>query len=159
MLADLDDLLNQELSTLRLFSAAIADEQAILVSGEIDPLPAATARKSSLAAQLSQLDAQRNQLLLAKGYLSGAEGMAAWRQALETTSEALACWDAILDLAAKSKAENDINGRLISGQLQKSQQALSILMGDAGKSITYGANGQTTGQNLGSLGRRPLGHA
>lgn len=64
-------------------------------------------------------------------------------------------WQSMLAAAAKAKAENEINGKLIAARLQQNQQALGVLLGESGDATTYGADGQ---RSSGS-GRRTLGSA
>jgi len=151
----LEDLLKQEINCLLSFCSAIEQEQAALVSGAIDALPAAAEKKSAQAAQLSKLDSTRNALLTAHGYAAGRTGMDAWLESQASATESAASWAKVLELAAKAKTENEINGRLIGAQLQQNQQALKILIGDSGATMTYGP----TGQQAGLVGRRPLGSA
>jgi flagella synthesis protein FlgN len=145
-------LLDEEIRCLREFCIAIAEEQSVLVAGQVDKLPDAAEKKAGLASKLNALDAKRNDLLIASGFEPGQRGMDAWRQ---TQPESEALWSSVLELAIKAKTENEINGRLIGSRLQHNQQALSILLGDDGNTVTYGPNGQQAG----IVGRRPLGQA
>lgn len=152
MNTSLNALLNEEITCLREFCVAIAEEQSVLVAGQVDRLPDAAEKKAGLASKLSALDAKRNDLLKASGFDEARHGMAAW---LQTQPESEALWNRVLELAVKAKTENEINGRLIGSRLQQNQNALSILLGDDGKTVTYGPDGQQAG----IVGRRPLGQA
>jgi flagella synthesis protein FlgN len=149
------DLLTGEIGCLHDFLAAIAAEQSLLVAGQVEPLQAAADAKAGVAARLSRLDEQRGTQLKSLGFEASRGGMEAWLQTQPADASLQGQWKTLLELAAKAKLENDINGRLIGSRLQQNQQALSILLGGDSTPATYGPNGQQAS----IAGRRPIGSA
>lgn len=138
------------------FVAAIEAERACLTQGEPNALPALTERKSALATRLADAEIRRETALGTAGFGRGRSGVDAWLATNPARRDGpRQAWARILELAAKAKLENEINGQLITARLQQNQQALNTLLGDSNSAGTYGANGQTST----AAGRRTLGSA
>lgn len=153
----IESLLLETNSVLGEFLAAIEAERRCLSGSDVGALSGTTNRKSDLAAQLSQLESQRDAALVAKGFAAGRAGVEAWLASLAVQSSRAprATWKSILESVKKAKRENDLNGKLIATRLQQNQQALGILLGEGNDSNTYGADGQRSAK----AGRRTLGSA
>ena len=155
-MATIESLLAEEAAVLAEFLAAIEEERQCLSGGDLNSLPAATERKSVLAARLSTLEAQRETLLGGLGLNSGRSGIERWLERPSPHRQAsIDAWKRILALAARAKRENEINGKLIAGRLQQNHQALGTLLGSSAETNTYGADGQRNQKS----GRRTLGSA
>jgi flagella synthesis protein FlgN len=156
-LPSIESLLLVSSSTLTAFLAAIEAERQCLNDSDSGALPDITNRKAALAAQLASIDTRRDTALAAAGFSPGRAGIEAWLASLPGASGKTfrATWQSILELAARAKSENEINGNLIATRLQFNQQALGVLLGDTADSNTYGADGQRSTK----AGRRNLGSA
>lgn len=150
-------LLEQTIGELQDFLAAIADERRALVKGDINQLPIIAEKKSALALRLSGLEAKREAALVAGGFGTDREGVAAWLAAVPVATRRAAhdAWQHYLEQAAKAKCENEINGKLIATRLQQNHQALATLLGETADASTYRADGRRSAMS----GRRPLGSA
>jgi flagellar biosynthesis/type III secretory pathway chaperone len=154
-MAQLDALLEQTVFALECFIALINTERDALVSGEIDRLPEIAGEKSALATRLASLEAQRDSALGDTGLATGRGGVEAWLATRTAADPAHSVWQRLIALTAEAKRENEINGKLIGACLQQNQQALSVLLGEATDTSTYGPDGQQKNMS----GRRPLGSA
>lgn len=156
-LTAIDALLEQTVADLKRFIDIIAAERSALISGDVDRLPAIAGEKSALATNIAALETQRDAALGNAGFGAGRQGVNAWlvSNPAASSSSLRNVWKVYLDLAAKAKRENEINGKLIAAGLLQNQQALAALLGAEADAGTYGADGQRkTGSD-----RRPLGSA
>ena len=151
-MSTIPELLANELISLKRFCVLLDEERKALTGAKAEALPAIVAEKSKLASQLSQLEASRDQVLLASGMESGRPGMDAWLKTTKNPKAEEERWGLLLDLASKARSENETNGRLINLLLQQNQEALSVLLSSGGGSI-YGPDGQH--RNL--AGKRSFG--
>lgn len=156
-MATLESLLRDAHDTLGEFLAAIDAERRCLDGGDSDALAETTQHKSILASRLADIDSRRDALLGTLALPAGRRGFEAWLDSLPpgTSQVPRRTWLAVLERAAQAKRENDLNGQLIAARLQQNQQALGVLLGEAGDGGTYGADGQQNART----GRRPLGSA
>lgn len=78
--------------------------------------------------------------------------MAAWLGGEEAARDT---WQALLALAARARALNETNGRLIAERLAHNRQALAVLLAAADQAALYGPDGQPRplggGRSLGSV--------
>jgi flagellar biosynthesis/type III secretory pathway chaperone len=137
----LSELLVRELSDLRRFCALLAEERKILSGAEADRLADIANEKSSLAAQLNQIEARRDALLVKDGFPKGRSGTEAWLAGHPNADTERRQWNEVLTLAAQARDENETNGRLINLLLKQNQEALSLLLSGGTDSI-YGVDGQ-----------------
>jgi flagella synthesis protein FlgN len=151
----IEQQLTEEIAELHRFLALLFIEQEILAKGEADKLPPVVEQKSVLAGRLSKLLADREHALIQAGFVIGREGMEAWLATCPASDGSQNKWLGLLELAAKARAQQEINGKLIAIQLQHNQQAIAALMSASGRPLTYGPDGQ---QRVGG-GGRTLGSA
>jgi flagella synthesis protein FlgN len=124
----------------------LKQEQRLLVSADIDELPAVTTRKTALVTQMTLLSAQRHRALGKCGFPAAESGMDAWIAASgEAREESAALWQALLDHTRQAKELNRINGMLINKQMGHTQGALQALRppGSAQNNF-YGPGGMST---------------
>lgn len=147
-------LLSAELAELKNFRSLLAEEQLLLQRGDAEALSSLTGKKSALAARLGELLHERETALLSLGFSTGRDGMETWLKQQNIAATSLTDWQQLLVLADEARREHEINGKLISVQLQNNQQALAALMLAGGRPLTYGPDGQQRvgggGRNLGS---------
>ena len=136
----LSGFLVRELADLRRFCVLIEEERKALTGLQADRLPDIATEKSSLAAQLSQLETRRDALLVAGGFAKGRAGIEAWLASHPNPDVELQ-WTELLKLARQARDGNETNGHLIDLLLKQNQDALSILVSGGAESI-YGADGQ-----------------
>ena len=106
----------------------LRQEQHLLVTADVDSLPALTTRKTALVTQMTLLSAQRHRSLGKCGYAAEEAGMDAWIAASgEAREESAALWQALLKHTREAKELNRINGMLINKQLGNAQDALQAL--------------------------------
>jgi flagellar biosynthesis protein FlgN len=150
-------ILADELVALRDFVALLKTEQATLVEGNADGLDTLIAKKSALAARLTDCAQRRETALAASKLPAGRAGMDAWLAAIPADATARKNWQELLPLAAEARNFNELNGKLIGTRLQHNQQALAALMSATERAMTYGPDGQTSTRQDG--GGRILGSA
>jgi flagella synthesis protein FlgN len=106
----------------------LRQEQHLLVTAEIDGLPALTTRKTALVTQMTLLSAQRHRSLGKCGYAAEEAGMDTWIAASgDARDESSALWQALLKHTREAKELNRINGMLINKQMAHAQDALQAL--------------------------------
>ena len=124
----------------------LKQEQQLLVSADIDALPAVTTRKTALVSQMTLLSAQRHRALGKCGFPAEESGMDAWIAASGAArEEAAALWQALLDHSRQAKELNRVNGMLINKQMGHTQGALQALRPPgAAQNNFYGPGGMST---------------
>lgn len=146
--------LAEEAKELAGFVELLRQEQALLESGNIDPLPALAVQKAMVADQLTATSARREQALIEGGFSSGRDAVVRWLAADAGKDQARDNWHRLLDLLATARTLNETNGKLIAVRMQHNQQALATLMSAADRLATYGPDGQQkttgSGRSLGS---------
>ncbi|SDG02144.1 MULTISPECIES: flagella synthesis protein FlgN [unclassified Duganella] len=124
----------------------LRQEQQLLVTAEIEGLPAITTRKTALVTQMTLLSAQRHRSLGKCGYPAEEAGMDAWIGASgEARDESASLWQALLQHTREAKELNRINGMLINKQMGHTQDALQTLRPhNASANNFYGPSGIST---------------
>ncbi len=143
-MSPLSSLLARELTDLGRFCGLLEEERQALTGAHPDRLPDLASEKASLAGRLSQLEAQRDDLLAKAGLAKGRNGMDGWLASHPKAADERRQWRDLLELAATARQGNETNGRLINLLLKHNQDALSALVANGAESI-YGADGQTRG--------------
>jgi flagellar biosynthesis/type III secretory pathway chaperone len=146
--------LGEELLKLKEFVVLLEREQELLARADTEALLPLIDTKSALAALLAEYSASRETQLKALRLPPGRDGVQAWLEQGGSTAERKS-WQELLDLAARLRALNETNGKLIALHMQSNQQAFNALMAAANRAMTYGPDGQ---QHTG-LGGRILGKA
>lgn len=124
------------------FCGLLEEERQALTGAHADRLPDIAGEKATLAGRLSQLEAQRDDLLAKAGLPKGRSGMEGWLASHPAAADERRQWHELLELAATARQGNGTNGRLINLLLKQNQDALSVLVSNGAESI-YGADGQT----------------
>lgn len=155
----IQQLLSDELVTLREFAAVLGKEQHALTQSDADQLPDISQSKSELANTLGAVMREREAALASLGFGSGKVGMNRWLTTLDgpLKIQCEARWTELLALAETCQREHALNGRLIALQLAQTQQALNALTAASGITMTYGPDGQQSQRGIGS--GRNLGSA
>nr|WP_315396607.1 flagellar protein FlgN [uncultured Duganella sp.] len=122
----------------------LKQEQQLLVTAEIDGLPAVTAKKTALIAQMTLLSAQRHRALGKAGFPAEEAGMEAWIAAGADEHIARA-WRMLLEHTREAKEMNRLNGMLINKQMGHTQGALQALQPlSSGGNNFYSASGMAS---------------
>ncbi|NEX62672.1 flagella synthesis protein FlgN [Noviherbaspirillum galbum] len=130
----------------------LEQEQELLVKSQVEELASLTMEKAKAIAAMSELANQRYQALAQAGFESNESGMKAW-VARPDAGDASRAWQALLDIAARAKELNRLNGKLINQQMARNQQALTALTASQAAGTMYGPKGQaTTGPSSRHLG-------
>jgi flagella synthesis protein FlgN len=124
----------------------LRQEQQLLVSADIEALPAVTTRKTALVTQMTLLSAQRHRSLGKCGFPAEEAGMDAWIAASgDARAESETLWQALLRHTREAKELNRINGVLINKQMGQTQDALQALRPQGAASNNfYGPGGVST---------------
>lgn len=146
--------LGEELAKVKEFIALLEKEQEALTRADTDTLLPLIEAKSAIVARLAELSQSRENCLKTLKLPSGRPGVDAWL-ARSRSAPDRAQWNQLIDLAGKTRALNETNGKLIALHMHKNQQAFNALMLAANRAMTYGPDGQ---QQTG-LGGRILGTA
>jgi len=138
--------LREEAHIMSTLLDVLKQEQQLLVSADIDALPAVTTRKTALVTQMTLLSAQRHRALGKCGFPAEESGMDAWIAASgEAREESAALWLALLDHTRQAKELNRVNGMLINKQMGHTQGALQALRPPgAAQNNFYGPGGMST---------------
>lgn len=142
-MATLADFLGQEGELVSRFIAALGEEQEALKVGDIAPLPDINARKGELAAELNALESRRNAWLKSCGHTGDRAGMDNWLAGHPGDGSVARGWEKLLELAARARELNNLNGRLIGLRLAATNQALDALAGNQRQAGLYGRDGQS----------------
>ncbi|RZT08998.1 flagella synthesis protein FlgN [Duganella sp. CF402] len=106
----------------------LREEQQLLVTAEIEGLPAVTTRKTALVTQMTLLSAQRHRALGKSGFPAEEAGMDAWIAASGAArEESASLWQSLLQHTREAKELNRVNGMLINKQMGHTQGALQAL--------------------------------
>lgn len=138
--------LHDEFTTATQLLELLSEEQSCLIKADVEKLAVLSEEKTRLVARMSELALRRHAALGAMGFPASEAGMQIWLQApqQEASQAASKTWNELLDIAAKAKELNRVNGLLIGQHLARNQQALNVLQGNQPAGPIYGRNGQTT---------------
>jgi len=150
MTTDFQTHLEKQHARLGDFIVLLDREQSILTAAPvaIDALSDITENKRKLAAELEQLEAQRQQRVIA-------HGEAADRAGAQALSERLGCsdlWRDFIALVDQASTQNRLNGLHIGTRLDHTQRTLGFLRQISAQSL-YSADGQrapSSGQRISS---------
>ncbi len=147
------DSLPQEQHAARVLIDLLQQEQAALISADIESLTMITERKTPVVAQMSELATKRHRALAALGHAASEIGMQAWVETRHlghpAQSQAAAAWTALLAMARQAKEINRVNGLLIGSHLARNQSALNVLRVQSGGGNFYGPDGQASTRGVG----------
>ena len=138
----LPELIKDELALLRRFVTLLQEEQQALIEGDLERLLPLAEEKSRQANALGQLAVGRNQILSSQGLPADKRGMDAWLESQAKASAARNDWAALLALAAETRRQNELNGKLIGTRMQHNQRALAVLAAATNQAMLYGPDGQ-----------------
>ena len=141
--------LDQELDAARALLDLLTQEQAQLVTGNIDSLNTITGQKAAAVTSMAELAKSRHRALAAAGFPGEEAGMQAWLKrpgsSVESgTAAAGKSWLELLALAQSAKQLNRTNGVLINTHMLRNQAALNILHGNPPGDNLYGPDGQSS---------------
>jgi flagellar biosynthesis/type III secretory pathway chaperone len=134
----LEDLLDREIALARSLAATLAAEQLALTGQSPAAVEQNAAEKIRVIQSIEKLEEERRALCASP--LS--EGIAA------TVVER---WRALMELMARCRTANDVNGHIIHVRRHQIRQLIDIVRG--GPSITYSPQGKTLAKALRGLAR------
>ena len=138
------DNLREEEQIMAALLELLKQEQQLLVTADIDGLPAVTSKKTALIAQMTLLSAQRHRALGKAGFPAEEAGMEAWIAASADQQIAQA-WKLLLEHTREAKELNRVNGMLINKQMGHTQGALQALQPlSSGANNVYSASGMSS---------------
>jgi len=142
----LEAVLDREIEVARLLASTLAAERTALTGDTPDDVSRIAAEKIRLFEAFEKLDAQRRVISgdtevpeRANGGGQGARAAVADR------------WRSLMELMAKCRTANEINGQIIHARRGQVRQLIDIVRG--GPAITYNANGKTFSRALRALAR------
>jgi flagella synthesis protein FlgN len=134
----LEEVLDREIGIAALLAEALAEEQAALTGDAPDAVQQRSTEKVRHLQALEQAESERRAL---DGAAGGMAGSAAIAQR----------WQALLNLIARCKAANEVNGYIIHVRQNQIRQLVDIVRG--GAPVTYGPQGRTSAKTLRALAR------
>lgn len=135
--------LREEAHIMSTLLDVLREEQHLLVTAEIEGLPAITTRKTALVTQMTLLSAQRHRSLGKSGFPAEEAGMDAWIAASGAArEESASLWQSLLQHTRDAKELNRVNGMLINKQMGHAQGALQALSPKSAN--VYGPGGMST---------------
>ncbi|HSZ07945.1 MAG TPA: flagellar protein FlgN [Steroidobacteraceae bacterium] len=134
----LEDLLDREIALARSLAATLAAEQLALTGQSPAAVEQNAAEKIRVIQSIEKLEEERRALCASP--LSA--GIAA------TVAER---WGALMELMARCRTANDVNGHIIHVRRHQIRQLIDIVRG--GPSITYSPQGKTLAKALRGLAR------
>lgn len=139
------DQLRDECTAAKALLDLLKKEQSSLVDADVDALAALNEEKSGIVARMTAMALDRHAALGAMGYEASEAGMQVWLQSPQAPKSATEAWKELLDIAARAKEANRVNGLILGQHMMRNQQALNVLQGNNQPAGTiYGPNGQTT---------------
>lgn len=139
------DSLREELAATQALADVLTKEQSCLVNADVESLAGVSEEKARIVGRMTDLALRRHAALAALGFEASEAGMQVWLQSPQAPKNVLSTWNDLLDLAAKAKEANRVNGMLLGQHMARNQQALNILQGsNQPAGAIYGPNGQTT---------------
>lgn len=138
--------LREEQQVMTSLLDVLKQEQQLLVTADIESLPAVTVKKTTLVTQMTLLSAQRHRALAKSGFAAEEAAMDAWIAASGAAQEESASlWTQLLAQTREAKELNRVNGILINRQMGHTQGALQALspQGTAAASF-YGPSGMSS---------------
>ena len=123
----LEDLLNREVAAAQSLVQILAAERAALTADSPQAVQETAAEKVRLLASIEEMEAERRALWNAEADAGLGEAGARWRS--------------LLELMARCRIANDVNGYIIHIRQNQLRQLLDIVRGAA--PVTYGPQGKT----------------
>jgi flagellar biosynthesis/type III secretory pathway chaperone len=136
----LEDILDREIEAAHQLSTTLAAERDALTGDAAAAVERTAAEKIEVLATLERLELERRTLCAATGESDG--GVAA------LLAER---WRALMELMARCRTANEINGYIIHVRQNQIRQLLDIVRGTS--PVTYGPQGKTLGSALRALAR------
>ena len=137
----LEVVLDRELGVATLLQETLDAERTALTGTSSDAVEARAAEKIALFADIERLETERRGLCAAAGVDLRRDG--------ETPADLSARWQALLQLMARCRTANEINGYIINVRRSQVGQLIDALRG--GAPATYGPNGKTFAKALRAL--------
>lgn len=130
---------------VRQLLSELENEQAALVVADIDAIETLIDKRLILLQELSVTAKNRYDALAAQGYEPNEKGMTQWLKAQSSPAMTQA-WADFQKNLLQAKEMNRLNGVLIGKYLNRNQQVLNQLQGNANGAETYSKHGQTKSQ-------------
>lgn len=137
------------------FIRILTQEQIALKSFDIDAVNDLSIEKARQLGVLGRHAEIRNQRLRSAGCSQDAEGMRAWLAERISCPGIIAAWTRVAELAREAQGQNEINGWLVSIQMQRNGRQLEFLNKMASNEPIYSAEGLAHA----SVRQRSLGEA
>ena len=133
----LEDLLNREITIAQLLSATLAAERAALTGNSPEAVKERAADKVRLFGDIEELELERTSLWSAAGAEIGSLATDRWRM--------------LMEIMARCRAANEVNGHIIQIRQNQIRQLFDIVRG--GAPTTYGPQGKTFAKALRALAK------
>lgn len=137
----LSDLLQDEIRLISSFNDLLANEADALRMGEVGKMETIVGQKIELVKQLNAAESLREQMTGVGS--ANRTGMEAWFAAHPAEKTARTLWQKVLELARQAKEHHELNGRLINLHLQRTSDALNILLQNPPSSGFYSSDGMS----------------
>ncbi len=146
----LEVLLDVELGVARELTQTLDAERIALTGTDPQAVEAEAAAKLEVLARLEQLEKSRLELCREAGIsLPPAPTVAS--SPTGAADSIVARWQTLMDMMARCRAANEVNGYIVNVRRNQVQQLLDVVRGT--KSHTYGPGGKTTVRALRDIAR------
>jgi len=143
----LEDVLDREIEAAHLLAATLADERSALTGNSPEAVRQRTIEKMRHLEAIERLEQERRSLGTAAGQDLSRNGANEFG-IVETVAER---WRALMELMARCRAANEVNGYIIHLRQGQVRQLIDIVRG--GPAITYGPQGKTFAKALRALAK------
>jgi flagellar biosynthesis protein FlgN len=144
----LEEILDREIEAARHLSVTLAAERDALTGDAPAAVEQKCAEKINMLAALEKLERERRDLCAATGQKVPAD---AGENEAGVASEVAERWRTLLELMARCRTANEINGYIIHVRRSQISQLMDIVRGNS--PVTYGPQGKALGSALRALAR------
>jgi flagella synthesis protein FlgN len=133
----LETVLDREIQLAEELAATLTTERAALTGTESAAVVEQAAVKTALVGRIESLDSERRSL---------------WEPAvLDTSARVTARWRSLMEVVARCRNANDVNGYIINIRRGQVRQLIDVVRG--GEPVMYGPGGKTFSRALRALAR------
>lgn len=144
MIQSLESILAQELESVGTFIAILREEHDVLRDGPVDDLGPLREKKLALVEHLNTLEGEREKLLPKAAAKTAAVSMEAYLIDKPEASHLAAQWKKLLELARQAKELHQLNAKILTGLLDRTDEAINVLRAKQKSTPLYGSDGQVS---------------
>ena len=150
--AQLENLLDQELEIARALASTLENERKALVSDQAHAIADIASNKAALLERLEKLESQRRNLVAQEQPQTEDDADALTRTMTGISSAVGRRWQSLMGLVAACRDANEANGLIVNLRQGQVRQLLDIVRGNTAP-VTYGPQGRTFAKAVRPLAR------